>query len=297
MLGFNINKVPLMDLPKGLLMVSPEEFDVVDVKNPYMKHNIGKINSAHALTQWTNIYKVFQQWKAKGVIETLEVMKARPHLEDMVFCANPFFAFLDSNNMPVVLLSNMRHSRRQAEVSEYRSYFEQHGVRCIEIPDSIKIEGNGDLIPHPKHRLIWMGYGYRTDIAAADILQDALQAYIIPLRLVSEHFYHLDTCFCIIDDEHVAICRSAFDESSYLKIKQIFPFVYEISEKEAREKFSLNALVMSHQNGKKYALVPQGADEMQHLLISLDVEVNIVDTQEFIKSGGSIYCMKGFLYA
>ncbi|MCO5233890.1 MAG: hypothetical protein LC105_05790 [Chitinophagales bacterium] len=293
---WDIQQIPSMDLPSGLLMVSPEGFEIVDIKNPYMANHIGKVNKDIVLAQWKNIFEILVQWKSLGVIKNLEVIKGKVGLEDMVFCANPFFAYLDVMNQPMILLSNMRHKRRQLEIKEYRSYFSSHSVKVFNIPKNIKIEGNGDLIAHPHRRLIWMGYGYRTDIAAADTLTQKLQTYIIPLHLVNEHFYHLDTCFCVIDEDHVAICRTAFDEESYLRIKQVFSFVFEISEKEAKEKFSLNSLVMSNQYREKYAIVPKGSTEMIAILTSLNVHISIVDTDEFIKSGGSVYCMKGFMY-
>lgn len=285
-----------MSLPNGILMVSPEYFDIVDVKNPYMNEQMGNIQSEFAQLQWNNLHTAFSKWKKEGIIRDLIVMKSESGFEDMVFCANPFMMWTRENGTPMVLLSNMLFDSRQSEVDVFEKYFEHQSIPTYKLPTEIKIEGNGDLIPQPSRRLLWMGHGFRTDFQAAKYLSENLKTHIIPLKLVSEHFYHLDTCFCIIDEENVAICKEAFDEESYMKIKEIFPFVHEISLQEARNHFALNSIVMSKLSGDKYAILPKGCDEMKHILLGLNVNIQEVDTSEFIKSGGSIYCMKALLY-
>lgn len=285
-----------MSLPQGILMVTPEYFDVVDVKNPYMKDQIGNVKSELSHQQWRNLYAAFENWKKDSVISKLETVAGSLNLEDMVFCANPFIMWTDESGNPFVLLSNMQFETRQSEVDVFEEYFNQQSIPTIRISPNIKIEGNGDLIPHPGKRALWMGYGYRTDIDAANQLTQILKADIIPLKLVSERFYHLDTCFCIIDEDHVAICKEAFNEESYLKIKAVFPFVYEISLQEAKSHFALNSLIMKTLSGDKFAILPLDGNELKKILIELNVKIQEVDTSEFIKSGGSVYCMKSFLY-
>ncbi|HUH75066.1 MAG TPA: arginine deiminase family protein [Chitinophagales bacterium] len=282
--------------PKGILMVTPKYFDVVDVKNPYMKGQIGNVKTQLAQQQWNNLYAVFENWQKEGVIHSLKTIDGAHHLEDMVFCANPFFVWTQEDEIPFVLLSNMQFESRQAEVDVFEQYFKSLSIKTQRILSEIKIEGNGDLIPHPGKRTVWMGYGYRTDKEVAKLLTEILEAHIIPLKLVSEHFYHLDTCFCIINENHIAICKEAFDEESYQKIKAVFSFVHEISLQEAKNHFALNSLVMTSPSGDQWGIIPKNCDELQKILLELDVKIQEVDTSEFIKSGGSIYCMKAFLY-
>ena len=285
-----------MSSPQGILMVTPEYFDVVDVKNPYMKDQIGNVKSDLAHQQWKKLYSAFENWKKNSVISKLETIDGAVNLEDMVFCANPFIMWTEEDGTPFVLLSNMQFDSRQAEVNVFEEHFKRQSITTSKIFSEIKIEGNGDLIPHPGKRVMWMGYGYRTDMEVANLLTQILKAHIIPLKLVSENFYHLDTCFCVIDEEHVAICREAFDEESYQKIKSVFPFVYEISLLEAKNYFALNSLIMTSLSGEKFGILPFGCDELKKVLIELNVKIHEVDTSEFIKSGGSVYCMKAFLY-
>lgn len=51
--------------PKGILMITPKYFDVVDVKNPYMKGQIGNVKTQLARQQWNNLYAVFENWQKR----------------------------------------------------------------------------------------------------------------------------------------------------------------------------------------------------------------------------------------
>jgi N-dimethylarginine dimethylaminohydrolase len=106
-----------MIFPQGILMVTPDFFDVVDVKNPYMKDQIGNVKSELSHKQWRNLYSAFENWKNNSVISKLETIDGVPHLEDMVFCTNPFIMWTDKSGNPFVLLSNMQFDTRQAKVN------------------------------------------------------------------------------------------------------------------------------------------------------------------------------------
>lgn len=291
-----LRKETYMPEPYGILMVTPRYFDVVDVKNPYMLEHIGQVDEDQVRVQWELLYQTFKNLQTGGVIQDLKLLEGGVGLEDMVFCANPILTWRKTDGRPFVLLSRMRHDARQGEVSIYQKYFSERNLPLETVSEQYKLEGNGDLIPHPGKRLLWMGYGFRTDVGVADEVAQILEADIIPLKLVSEHFYHLDTCFCVIDAENVAICKEAFDEESLDKIKAVFTHVHPIPLDEAKNGFALNALVLRNPEGKKYGILQKDNYLMKELLQSLDVEVREVDTSEFIKSGGSVYCMKAFLF-
>ena len=291
-----ITQIPAMDLPSGILMVKPTYFKVVDIKNPYMKNNIGKVSLKKATKEWDTLYHTFEALLQRGFIRKLEFTEGKKGLEDMVFCANPAFYWLDANQEQIVLLSHMKYENRQKEVAFFESFFHEKNIKTVRLDSKIHIEGNGDLIAHPGKRLIWMGHGFRTDLIAAHQVAAILDAYVIPLRLVSEDFYHLDTCFTIIDEEHVAICSEAFDKHSLQLIQSAFKFTYEVPLKESKNGFALNSLVLYKNKEAKIALIPQGNPQLKKWLSELHLEVIELDTKEFIKSGGSIYCMKMLTY-
>lgn len=285
-----------MPEPSGILIVHPQYFDVIDVKNPYMQNSIGQVDRELAYTQWKKIYDVFCELKEKGVLTSVEQVNGVPDLEDMVFCANPVMTWKSESGESFVLLSQMQYERRQAEVDAFARYFAKKGMIVKKLSPSYKIEGNGDLIPHPGRRWLWMGYGYRSDVEVAQEVADVMEAHVIPLRLVSEHFYHLDTCFCVIDEDHVAICEEAFDEESLGLIRAGFKKVDSVSLDEAKNGFALNALVLRDAEANKYAILPHNNPQLKSIFEELQVQIYEVDTSEFIKSGGSVYCMKAFVF-
>ena len=106
-----------MIFPQGILMVTPDFFDVVDVKNPYMKDQIGNVKSELSHKQWRNLYSAFENWKKKDIIFKLESIDGGSQLEDIVFCANPFIMWTQEDGTLFVLLRNMQFDTRQAKVN------------------------------------------------------------------------------------------------------------------------------------------------------------------------------------
>ena len=155
-------------------------------------------------------------------------------------------------------------------------------------------EGMGDTIPHPGKRLLYGGFGHRTEPEAYEEISRLLNVPIITLELVSEKYYHLDTCFLPLSIDAVLICESAFSKTALDLIKRTFKEVIIAPEKEA-EQFALNAhIVVSGE--KKYAIIQQGLPITKGLLRNNGFEVVETDTSEYIKSGGSVFCMKMMIY-
>ncbi|MEK7993888.1 MAG: hypothetical protein AAB403_08815, partial [Planctomycetota bacterium] len=118
------------------------------------------------------------------------------------------------------------------------------------------------------------------------------KAPVILLKLVNEKFYHLDTCFCPLTSESVLIYPSAFDAESLELILKIFPVVLTASETEASRSMACNAAVIDG----KTAIVQRGTSAVARHMAGMGLRVVEVDTSEFIKLGGSVYCLKLFFY-
>lgn len=274
--------------PQRVLMCTPEHFDVVDVKNPYMAANIGRIDRARAQAQWHALAATF---RAAG--HEVVTIAGVPGLEDMVFAANQTLPGMGPDQRPYVLLSRMRHASRRAEVPHFRDWFQQQGWVVHELPPAAGyFEGQGDAIWHPGVRLLWGGHGPRTSMRAYAQVSSALQVPVITVELVHPGFYHLDTCFCVLDAATAMIYPGAFDEGSRAMIGRMFPRLIEVSEHDAAECFACNALAL---DGNKVVL-QRGADATVGALRDAGFEAIEVDTGEFLKSGGSVFCLKLMIY-
>ena len=84
-------------------------------------------------------------------------------------------------------------------------------------------EGQGDAIWHPAKQMLWGGYGHRTSLAAYQEIAEKLAVPIIALELHTNDFYHLDTCFCVLDPNTVLIYSEAFTKEGLKLIHHFFP--------------------------------------------------------------------------
>lgn len=290
----NLRGLPYRAEPRNVLMVTPDYFDVVDVKNVYMEAQAGKINRERAFRQWEALHQIYLSLQKRGFLDEVSVIQGAEGLEDMVFCANQTFPFTNGGNEKVCFLSQMCHDSRKKEVPFLARFFQDKGYQILESEGKISLfEGMGDAIPHPHRRLIYGGYGHRTAPQAYDILSAELQTPIIGLELISDNFYHLDTCFVPLDETSVMLCPQAFSLSSLRLIEKMFPKVIRISSMEAISTFALNAHVLPQ---CRVAVLQYGTIETRQALLEAGFEVIETDTSEFMKSGGSVFCMKMMYY-
>lgn len=280
-----INSYPFSPLEQAqkVLMIKPDYFNIEYQINPYMAGEdgtLGKVDEKRARFQWD---------KLKTKIEELGVkvftMPGQEGFPDMVFAANQSLP-LDSKR---VLLAKMANPQRAGEVSFLKDYFLNHGMEVKELPDKVKsFEGTGDGIWHFGMDLLWVGHGFRTTLNAVDYLGDELGLAVVPLKLVDENFYHLDTCFSVLDSRTVAWVPKAFDTASQNIIDKFFPKRIEIPYEEAKNTLACNCWSLDGKN----ILTPEGSKTLNEKLQNHDFIVHEMDTSEFLKSGGSVFCLK-----
>ncbi len=62
--------------------------------------------------------------------------------------------------------------------------------------------------------ILWAGHGFRSDPAAAPLLEKILNRRTLALKLIDPRFYHLDTCFCPLPQGWLMYYPGAFDAGS-----------------------------------------------------------------------------------
>ena len=264
-----------MPLPSGVLLCAPDHFDVVDVKNPFMEGKAGTVDRDRARRQWEALRET---WVAAGA--EVSVMTPTPGCEDMVFCANPVFT-----GPGICVLSRMRHESRQNEVPAFAPWFHARGD--LVVTSSVYFEGGGDALWHPGRARIWCGFGQRSAAGAPEVLARVFDAEVIGLELPTPDFYHLDTCFCPLDEETALVYPPALTSEGLASIDEHFPRLIEVSREDAYERLACNAAVFLHT-----VVLQAGADELNALLRALGYDVRPVEIDEFLKSGGGVACMR-----
>lgn len=290
---------------KSVLLCAPTYFDVIDSKNPYMLGD-NPVDKTKARAQWETLRAALQN--AGLNVETIEPV---PGLEDMVFAANQVFIGHAEKIGNFIVPSRMRHPSRQREVAFYTEWFRKRGYKILELDlDAEYLEGGGDLIWHPRPTnerparspapatpsidvpRIYAGYGFRSTLGGVERFAAAMHELgisVVPLELVDERFYHLDTCLCPLNIEAAIVCPRAFAPKSLDALLSYWQRVHEITESEAAG-FVANGIVAG-----SYYLTPRITPNLQRILERENLRPVVVEMSEFEKSGGSCYCMKNFL--
>ena len=275
-----------MGYPSGVLLCPPTYFDVIDRKNPFMTMET-PVDRTKAHDQWLTVRRAFE---ATG----LQVHEYVPlhDAEDMVFSANPALAGLNRRGDRVAVASRMKYPSRAIEVPAIVERLTQLGYAVdTTMPPTVWFEGGGDAVWHPGRHVLYAGYGWRSDASSHPVLERVFEAEIVPLRLIDERFYHLDTALCALDADTALVVAEAFEQAGLDELQRRFKRLLRIDSSEA---LSMAANAAAGGNGS--IIIDRAAHNTITLLRSLSFDVRAVDTGEFRKSGGSVYCMKQYLF-
>jgi len=272
-------------MSKTALMCPPTFFDVREPKNPYMGR---PIDPAKAQRQWEGLRAALEDAEVR--VELIDPVK---DLDDMVFAANQMFVGHHHQQGKFIVPSRMRYASRHKEVTFFVDWFRQRGYKVIDLDLGIDyLEGHGDLLWHPDRSRIWAAYGFRSTRGGIDKFAVAMQQFsfpVIPLQLIDEHCYHLDTCLCPLNNDAALIYPGAFSPESLQTVRGPWKRVHELTRNEALQ-FMGNGIVA---NGR--FITPRLSRNLEQILAQEGLAPVVVDTSEFEKSGGSVFCMKAFI--
>lgn len=288
-IDFNPQDLPEMPLPQRVLMVEPTYFNVEYVINPHMIGQAGTVNFDRAQQEWEHLANRFQKL-GLDVIQLAGI----PGLPDMVFSANQSLPYIDENGRRKVIMSIMHTDQRAREVGHIEKWYHKNGYEVYHLdPEKVDdFEGMGDAIWHFKRNLLWGGYGFRTSRKAYEQISKIFDIPVILLELTDERFYHLDTCFCSLDENSVLIYPDAFNEAGLEMIYKVYDRVIEAPAEEALNLFAVNATCPDGLN----VLIQEGCKAVNRKLKDHGFTVHEISTREFLKSGGSVYCIKMLLW-
>lgn len=283
-IDFTVNDLEEMSQPHRVLMVKPSYFDVEYEINPHMKGQIGKVDNMRAKSEWDFLVTGF-----KELGFDVQILDGVEGLPDMVFCANQSLPYSDGNSQKVIM-SRMFADERKKEVTIIEKWFEKQDYEILHLNSENvgSFEGMGDALWHPKKKLLWGGYGIRTSKEAYSEISELLNVPVILLELVDDRFYHLDTCMCMLSSDCVMIYPDAFSEKSLEIIYKMFDRVIESSSYEAEKLFSVNAVCPDSKN----VMIQQGSTDINKKLRDAGFSIHEYSTYQFLKSGGSVFCMK-----
>lgn len=254
------------------LMCPPKYYGVEYEINPWM-HIENPANHQVAWEQWERLYQVLLSFPEVEV----ELIEPAPGLPDMVFTANAGLVYGD-----IFIPSHFRHPERRGESPYYEEWFQARGFRIKRLPEDIPFEGAGDVLQAGGR---WFGgYYFRSDPQAHAALSEIIRDEILPLRLMDERFYHLDTCFAAIGNTAIYY-PDAFDSYSLTVLRDLFPDGIEVAHDEALT-FVCNAVVIGNR-----VIINASSPKLCRTLSSRGYQCHPTPLTEFIKAGGSAKCL------
>ncbi len=255
-------------------MCPPDYFDVKYSINPWMDKNKEITNAK------------FKQWQTlkNKLLELdvgLEFLKPQKNCPDLVF--------VDAGIVykKIFIPSNFYCKERRCEREYYVNWFRQNGFEIRQILEELFFEGHGDTVQVESK--MFFGHGIRSSLLAQKEISNILckldkRIEIIPLRLVDERFFHLDTCFCPLDEKRAMFFPEAFSAESQKKLNQHFELI-EIPKGE-EEFFACNAVVV-----EKDVIIPANTPKTCGILDKLGFKTHPIEMSEFIKGGGACHCL------
>ena len=272
-----------MDGQPFFLMTNPDAFDVRYQINPWMDPKTW--TPAHSARAQAGSKSLRDALKAAGAkVETIGAIRGLP---DLVFPANAAVV-LDGR----VLLARFRHPERQGEEPIFRTAFnalKRRGLvdQIVDLPEGLFHEGAGDAIWDADRGWFWCGFGPRSSRDAVSVVRRTFSQDVVALELVSERFYHLDTCFCPLAGGHVLYYPPAFTADALATIRDRIPAAQRIeATAEEAATFCVNAVNLQNQ-----VIMARAPASLRTKLTSRGYTLTEVDLAPFILSGGAAYCM------
>jgi N-dimethylarginine dimethylaminohydrolase len=256
----------------AILMCRPEHFGIEYEINPWM-HVAVEVDHDRAVEQWEALHSVY-----RDLGETIVLTAPQVGLPDMVFTANAAVVWRRR-----AVLSRFHHAERAGEERHWRGALEELGFVVHDVDAEISFEGAGDALFVGDH--LFQAWGFRTDQAAHAEVARYLDVESTSLQLVDPRFYHLDTCFCPLDDHTALIAPDAFAPESVELVRARVPRLIEVPRAVA-EGFACNAMPLQGR-----VISSSASEGIRSPLLDAGFEVVPLPMDEFMKSGGGVRCL------
>lgn len=253
------------------LMCEPLFYEVVYEINPWM-HKEHQVNRPLATQQWQNLKQTMESIGA-----TVTCLPAVEGWPDMVFTANAGLIYQDQ-----FYPSEFRYPERQGERAYFIEYFKQAGFRIAGPTHPLPFEGAGDALFAGQR--LFAATGFRSDRRAYQDIQKMGNFEISICELVDPYFYHMDTCFCPLNETQAIWWPGAFSSTAQVEMAKHLE-LFAVPFEEAQH-FACNMIVLDRD-----VIIPAGTPHLDQLLKKLGLRVHHCDMSEYLKAGGACKCL------
>ncbi len=256
-----------------ILMCRPDYYGIKYEINPWMSIS-HTVDHQAALNQWEALYKTILSCGAH--VDLVTPVDGWP---DMVFTANAGLFFHSK-----IVLPHFKHKERQGELPFFKAWFKQAGFAFWNdiTSETPYFEGAGDALL--AGNTLFAGYGFRTDRKFYEEAGYLSRSKVILCELSDPYFYHIDTCFCPINDKLAIWYPDAFTQKTQQRMTNEIELI-PVAINEAK-RFACNAVVLG-----KNIILPSGCPQISSELQKRGLEVHACDMDEFLKAGGACKCL------
>jgi N-dimethylarginine dimethylaminohydrolase len=267
------------------LMCRPEHYTVSYAINPWMDPaRWARDARAHrvAVHEWDTLYQKLIELGA-----AVELVPPAQGVPDLVFTANAAVV-LDRR----ALLARFRHEERGREEPHFEAAFRVLQARGLisdvrKLPAGIVLEGAGDCVFDAARDLFWMGYGPRSDIAAAGSVAEMFSREVVALELADPRFYHMDTALCPLPGGEVMYLAGAFTAEGLRVIRgRVEPSDRIEIGIEDGSLLAANAVCIG-----RTIVMSAASEALRADLRRRGYEVAVIPLGSFLRSGGSAFCL------
>ncbi len=273
-------------MPRRLAMCAPDRFDVSYTINPWMQPDQWTIKRdslrMQAKNGWHQLVETF-----RGLGAEIDFVEPVDGLPDLVFTANAAVV-LDGK----ALIARFRHKERQGETAIFENFFRRLSTRGLidqvhMMPEAVCLEGAGDCVWDSTRQCFWLGFGPRSDRAAADILEKIFGQTVVALELVNPHFYHMDTALCPLSGGEILVVEAAFSPADLARIRDMVGSHNMIPvPPDSAARLAANAVCL----GRDLVLC-DCSHELNLTITEHGYRVHQVPLEPFALSGGSAFCL------
>jgi len=255
-----------------ILMCPPDYYGIEYEINPWMSRT-RQADQKLAVEQWSGLVSILTRLGVE--ISTLTPTSGLP---DLVFTANAALIYKRR-----AILSHFRHPQRQDEEPLCAAWFKQNGFTVELLPEGRFFEGAGDALFCGETLIA--GYRIRSDVQSQQLVGELVGCEVIPLELIDQHYYHLDTCFCPLAPGEAIWYPGAFDDYGHRAITEAIRTLIPVAAEEAQS-FACNAVVVG-----RNVVTNTGCPKLHDDLKNRGYTPHETPLSEFVKAGGSAKCL------
>ncbi|MCB0279779.1 MAG: hypothetical protein KDD94_09770, partial [Calditrichaeota bacterium] len=139
-----------MSQVKDIYLCPPEHLELAYSINPWMDPD-DHFSREKAMSEWKELVSIYQEL----IPDQLILVPAKAGLTELCFIGDSVFLYGDK-----AVFSRFAAKERYNETEYVMSYFQELGLNCIRVPETMSYEGSGETMVWNDRVLV--GYGQRS---------------------------------------------------------------------------------------------------------------------------------------